>query len=376
MSDTPNASANGNNNDPLAQPNLAARLEGSQQVAQVILVALSDLRYPDWNPRTFFDEDEMRNLMDYITAGGRVPPIIIWLPSANATGTGTPPFDVISGKRRCEAYRRLGKTHIEAIKRDCTLEDAMFEAIASNRDSKPFWLNEYMAVEKIKLKFENVTQVDIIAHTGWPKKRVSYAINLIRLLNPTSRQLIDQPALKKVPRGNFSADEDEQDSPNSGIWRLPEKVACQLIPYLKKKPLPEAQTFAQQALQVMTSQQLTGPETKELLAWAASGRSLAQFNPTAKVKKARTASAPKPSPKETGISSHAGQSPAPVGDNGHSVPTVDPIHAEASVVGSQPAASDDPDFTKTQAWVNLIVAFGILWFMGWLGLKLIGWVIS
>ena len=96
MSDISKTSANGNNNEPspsgdkLAQPNLATRLVGSQQVPKIILVALTDLRDPDWNPRPFLDEAEMQSLVDFILSGGRArqkcsgsPPTLGW---------GIPPF--------------------------------------------------------------------------------------------------------------------------------------------------------------------------------------------------------------------------------------------------------------------------------------------
>ena len=179
------------------------------QTTQVILVALSDLRDPDWNPRDSFDEDEMQSLMDNIQAGGQIPPIIIWSPSAeNASGEPIGvPFAIISGTRRREAFRRLGRTHIEAIPMDIPLEEAMFMALSANKDSKPFWLREYVRVEKLKQRNPELKQVEIVARTGWAKDRVSRAVSLLQLLTPASRELIFQFSPKKVVGHNFSDDE-------------------------------------------------------------------------------------------------------------------------------------------------------------------------
>ena len=268
-------------------------------LSQIILVALADLRDPDWNPRDFFDEEEMQNLMDFIQAGGRIEPIVIWTPSPeNAEDEPIgPAWAVISGKRRREAYRRLGRTHIEAIPMDTPLKDAMFMALAANRDSKPFWLSEYKRIEGLKLRYGKLQQVEIIAKTGWKKKRVSYAVNLMALLNPASRKLIFQSAEKKVPARNFSEGENTRESAQTDSWRLTEDVAIRLIPLLDEKAPEASQAKAEQAVRIVIDHQLTGPQTGDLVAFALAGGDIAQYQPTAKVKKARTPSSKKSSSK-------------------------------------------------------------------------------
>ncbi len=262
-------------------------MPNADQVNQIILVALSDLQDPDWNPRPFLDEVEMQSLVDFIQAGGHIPPITL------LKGSDQAPWDVISGKRRREAARRAGKTYIEAIKLDITLEEAKFLAIAANRDNKPFWLGEFVAIENLKLGNPNLKQVDIIAKLGWSKKRVSYAFNLTPLLTPASRSLIYQTAQPKVPARNFSGHENTPEIPPKTDWCLTEDVAIRLIPLSKIGPLEQAQALVERALQILVTQQLTGTQTDGLVAWALEGQDLEQFSPAVKVKKARKATTPK-----------------------------------------------------------------------------------
>jgi ParB-like chromosome segregation protein Spo0J len=316
---------------------------------QVILVALNDLRDPDWNPRDFFDEEEMQSLMDFIQAGGRTEPIVIWTPSPeNAEDEPIgPPWAIISGKRRREAYRRLGRTHIEAIPLDIPLEEAMFMAIAANRDSKPFWLGEYKRVETLVKRYGKLTQVEIKARTGWSKSRVSRAVNLTQLLNPASRVLITQPRPKKVSPGNFSDDENDQDSTKPGIWRLPEKVATRLIPLWDEKNPEASQARAEQAVRKIIDQQLTGSKTDELVSYTLAGGDLAQFEATATVRKARASKAAR----------SQNSSPAPTHTHPTPIPSTKPLEdSSASPAGTsshgsqQPGPSTDKEKPEKPSW--------------------------
>jgi ParB/RepB/Spo0J family partition protein len=262
----------------------------TDQVNQIILVALSDLQDPDWNPRPFLDEVEMQSLVDFIQAGGHIPPITL------LKGSDQAPWDVISGKRRREAARRAGKIYIEAIKLDITLEEAKILAIAANRDNKPYWLGEFIAVKNLKLDNNSLNQKELAQKLGWTEFRVSTAINLMELLNPVTRELILQIASGKIRTPNSSGDQKTQTPSKKKPWRLAEDAAIRLIPLLDGKPLEEAQALTQKAVEIMLNRQFTGPQTDELVNHVFAGGDLDQFSPAAKVKKARKAKNPETNP--------------------------------------------------------------------------------
>ncbi|HUO57262.1 MAG TPA: ParB/RepB/Spo0J family partition protein, partial [bacterium] len=108
------------------------------QPPEILMLPVDGLFTPPWNPRKFIDEGEMADLAAYVAKGGYVPRILVW------KGDGK---SVISGQRRLEAYRRLGKAHIEAELLDIPLEDARVLAITSNEGAEVYWLDKYESWE-------------------------------------------------------------------------------------------------------------------------------------------------------------------------------------------------------------------------------------
>lgn len=250
----------------------------SPQPAVIRLLPLADLVDPDWNPRTFLDESEMQLLVDHMAAGGYIPPITVLKKDPSRPDA---PWQVISGKRRREAARRLGWTQIEAIELDITLDAAQDLAISSNRDNKPYWLGEFLAVERRAQAKEGRKGVEIAAKIGWTTKRVSQALVLCRLLTPASRALILETA-QKITVGNFSGGTDGPESAPKDPWTFSEEVAKWLIPLWDKENPPKSQEIADKAVRAILDRQLNGLQTKALVAQLLSGQDLAGFQPSPK----------------------------------------------------------------------------------------------
>jgi hypothetical protein len=252
------------------------------KTTEVHLFNLSDLQDPAWNPRHYLDETKMADLKAYVVGGNPIPPLMIW------KGNGQAPWTVISGKRRREAYRRAGKTQIEGIILDISLQAAKILAIASNQDDKPYWLDEYMAVEALLKEDPQLEQQDLARQLGWSNFWVTRAVNLTEVLNPASRQLIEQSLRKPFRSSKKSGLKNHENTPQKTQWQLREGVAYRLTTLLDHFPPQEAQTLAEKALSVMLTHQLSGPQTEELVTYALAGNDPAQFEPTNKVRKARS----------------------------------------------------------------------------------------
>lgn len=271
---------------PLESPEANSNQEigASARASEIVLIPLTDLTVPSWNPRKSFDEAEMQTLMTYLKTGGLLPPIEVW------KGNGNAPWPVISGQRRLEAFRRLGKTHIEVQIRDISLKQAKVLAIASNRDDKPYWLDEYTAVESLLLE-PGLSQKELAESLGWSTAWVSHAVTLTDVLNPASRRLIEQIAQAKIKPFNFSEEEKDLPTDQAVPWQLTEKVAYRLTRLLKGREKEAAQSLAEKALPLMIAGQYTGPQTDELVAWLISGKDLSQFNVSAKRQRGKPAKA-------------------------------------------------------------------------------------
>jgi len=354
-----------------AQPNRIAPLAASQQVSQVLLFNLSDLQDPPWNPRRYLDEAKMADLTAYVTAGGPIPPLTIW------KGNGQTPWFVISGKRRREAYRRAGKTQIEGIVLDISLQNAKILAIASNQDDKPYWLDEYVAVESLLREDDDLEQRELAKQLGWSDFWVTRAVNLTNVLNPASRRLIEQSLRKSFRPSKKSTFKNPENSAQKAPWVLTEKVAYRLTLLLDHYPKKEAQPLAEKALGIILTRQLTGPQTDELMAHIIAGGDLTQFKPTTKVRKAKTAVTAKPSADT--LTGRPNQAPTHLATDGkvysaqtqeQAAPT--PVSPETKI--TSPAGTQERDLLPIEILAR-IFAIGILWGLGWLAWKAILWVI-
>lgn len=125
-----------------------------------------------WQTRTHFEEKELAELADSISANGVVQPILV-RPLPNGR------FQLIAGERRWLASQRAGKETIPAILRQVSDQQAMEITIVENlqrTDLNP--MEQARAYERLAHEFK-MTQEQMAKRTG--KERASVA-NFLRLL--------------------------------------------------------------------------------------------------------------------------------------------------------------------------------------------------
>ena len=125
-----------------------------------------------WQTRTQFEEKELAELADSISANGVVQPILV-RPLPNGR------FQLIAGERRWLASQRAGKVTIPAILRQVSDQQAMEITIIENlqrTDLNP--MEQARAYERLAHEFQ-MTQEQMAKRTG--KERASVA-NFLRLL--------------------------------------------------------------------------------------------------------------------------------------------------------------------------------------------------
>ena len=145
----------------------------------------------DRNPfqtRTRFDEAQLNDLANSIAATGVVQPIVV-----RALDAGR--YQLITGERRLLASRKAAKTHIPAIVRVVSDEQAMEMTIVENlqrADLNP--MEQARAYQRLARDF-HMTQEQMATRTG--KERASVA-NFLRLLR------LPEPIQQKVEAGELS----------------------------------------------------------------------------------------------------------------------------------------------------------------------------
>lgn len=151
----------------------------------------SDLRYREipvakiaknpHQPRTDFDEDEIKNLADSIRRYGLLNPLTV-----RETGGG---YELISGERRLRAVCLLGfksvPCHVIEANRESSAKIALVENLA--RQDLSFF-EEAQALKRLYDEF-GMTQQEIADTIGKTQSAVANKMRLLRLADPTVEQI-------------------------------------------------------------------------------------------------------------------------------------------------------------------------------------------
>ena len=249
----------------------------------VLMIPVGDLIIPELNPRKTVKEGPLLDLMAHIQAGGHVDRIQVW------GGDGK---SVISGQRRLLAYRRLGKTHIEAEILDISLEEARKKANTSNQGEPLYWLEQYIGWEPDLAPGLGLTDEQAAAAVGTNADWIGRARKLLSVLSPISRRLIQQK-LEESPANDDAKNKGNNDvseqfgnikkplkkrmSENPEKWELLERTAFELTAFWNKRSLQDVQALVEKALPVILSHQMNGPQVKALVKWMSAGNAPEAF---------------------------------------------------------------------------------------------------
>ena len=157
-------------------------------------IDISLISVSPYQPRTNFDEDNLKSLIESIREQGIIQPILIRKLTKNK-------YELIAGERRLRAAKILGHKTIPGIIKTITDEVAAIYALLENvqrENLNP--IEEAVGLEKLIQEFK-FTQEQLSKKTG---KSRSHIANLIRLLSldPYVINLLSQ---KKIDMGHARA---------------------------------------------------------------------------------------------------------------------------------------------------------------------------
>ena len=147
-----------------------------------------------YQPRTNFDEDNLKSLIESIREQGVIQPILVRKLAKNK-------YELIAGERRLRAAKILGHKKIPGIIKTITDEVAAIYALLENvqrENLNP--IEEAIGLEKLIQEFK-FTQEQLSKKTG---KSRSHIANLIRLLS-LDQYVIDLLYKKKIDMGHARA---------------------------------------------------------------------------------------------------------------------------------------------------------------------------
>ena len=157
-------------------------------------IDISLISVSPYQPRTNFDEDNLKSLIESIREQGIIQPILIRKLTKNK-------YELIAGERRLRAAKILGHKTIPGIIKTITDEVAAIYALLENvqrGNLNP--IEEAVGLEKLIQEFK-FTQEQLSKKTG---KSRSHIANLIRLLS-LDPYVIDLLSQKKIDMGHARA---------------------------------------------------------------------------------------------------------------------------------------------------------------------------
>ena len=157
-------------------------------------IEVSLIELSPYQPRTNFDEENLKSLIESIREQGVIQPILVRKSNKNK-------YELIAGERRLRAVKTLAHEKIPAIVKTINDESAAVYALLENvqrENLNP--IEEALGLEKLIRQFK-FTQENLAKKTG---KSRSHIANLIRLLS-LDRYVIDLLSKKKIDMGHARA---------------------------------------------------------------------------------------------------------------------------------------------------------------------------
>lgn len=182
-----------------------------QSVAGIDMIAISDVKPNQYQPRKHFDEEALSTLSDSVRELGILQPILV-----RSTNDG---YEIIAGERRWRAAKRVGLTTIPALIRDVddtvSLEQAIVENVQRS-DLNP--IEEAAAYQQLIEEF-SLTHEQVAKRVGKSRTAITNILRLL-LLPPTIQKMVRD---NKISMGHARA---LLGSPDRAFQ---EKVAKQIV---------------------------------------------------------------------------------------------------------------------------------------------------
>ncbi len=162
------ASPKGNSNE-----NLNSKNSKSKQTSSYLEIPLDKIAANPIQPRTFFDEEKIRELAESIKNYGIIEPIIV---SKNGAM-----FKIIAGERRWKAANLAGLKSIPAIINDKQNENILEMMLIENIQREDLSIIEEARCFEIILRTKNLTHQELADKLGKSRAHISNTTRVLKL---------------------------------------------------------------------------------------------------------------------------------------------------------------------------------------------------
>ena len=160
-----------------------AQAESRMPANLVVNLAIADIDKNPFQTRYVEDDEKLEELADSIRANGVVQPIMVR--PAEEEGR----YILVLGERRLHASRQAGKTHIPAMVRRVSLQQAAELTIIENLQRENLSALEQAEAFRVLSKEFSLTQAQIGERVGLSRESVSNYMRLLKLPAPVMERL-------------------------------------------------------------------------------------------------------------------------------------------------------------------------------------------
>ncbi len=227
--------------------------------AASVPVPLPEIRPNPHHPRRAIPETAIRLLAYSMAAAGQRAPLVLrpLSPEERALDPGKK-YEIVGGQARYLACLRLGWKEVRAEVRDLSPEKAFEAALLDNRGGPMYWLDRYLAIEKLLEWRQDLTQKDVAERFDMAPQAVGRALKLAGLLSRAAREMIYRRLVGEPEP-----------------FELSEESALELLSLRAGEAGDQARV--EEALAAMMDGRLGREQSARLVEWMRKGRSAASF---------------------------------------------------------------------------------------------------
>lgn len=164
---------------PLDLESMEKSIVESTKANDIVELKLEDLRSNPYQPRSYFDEEALKELAESIKEYGVIQPIIV---RKSIKG-----YDIIAGERRVKASLLAGKKTIPAIIKDFSDELMMEVALLENIQREDLSSIEEAEAYKNIIDELSLTQEELAIKIGKSRSYITNMLGLLRLPNDVKK---------------------------------------------------------------------------------------------------------------------------------------------------------------------------------------------
>lgn len=156
---------------------------GFQLEGNLLEVEISKIKPNPRQPRSFFDEQELKELQDSISSVGILQPLLL-----QKQGDG---YEIIAGERRYQAALRAGLEKVPAHIKEVTEQEKLVLALIENLQRSDLNPIEEAKGYKYLIESEKLTQEQLAQAVSKSRSSIANALRLLDLPEAVQRYLFD-----------------------------------------------------------------------------------------------------------------------------------------------------------------------------------------